>query len=190
VVGIIIGVTRAMKRSTATRTYGTTTSVATPPGAPASTLTESYATTNKLLTIHYPPDFAVKTLDGSTLIVTRNFGGGEDEVVTFGALVSPITDDAHELGRILLASLSKNVASKGGTFTKNSEHPATCLGKYPGVEVVATFVLPPVAPYVSKSCFFMNATHGYEVRYDVPKSRIATEVPLLESIENATELTL
>jgi hypothetical protein len=153
-----------------------------------STLSESASTTNTLITIHYPSTFHVKVLDDSTLVAARTFGGGEDEIITFGAVATPKTHDPHELGRLLLDAVAKSISEKGGTFTKNSETPGTCLGKYVGVEVEATWVLPPVAPYISKSCFFMNAGHGYEIRYDVPKWRAPTEVPQLESIELATEL--
>jgi heme/copper-type cytochrome/quinol oxidase subunit 2 len=154
----------------------------------SSTLSESATTTNTLITIHYPSTFHAKVLDDSTLVAAHTFGGGEDEIVTFGAVATPKTHDPHELGRLLLDAVAKSISEKGGTFTKNSETPGTCLGKYAGVEVEATWVLPPVAPYISKSCFFMNAGHGYEIRYDVPKWRAPTEVPELESIELATEL--
>jgi heme/copper-type cytochrome/quinol oxidase subunit 2 len=154
----------------------------------SSTLTESSSTTNTLITIHYPSTFHVNVLDDSTLVAAHSFGGGEDEIITFGAVATPKTHDPHELGRLLLDSVAKSISEKGGTFTKNSEAPGTCLGKYAGVAVEATWVLPPVAPYISKSCFFVNAGHGYEIRYDVPKWRAAKEVPELESIEMATEL--
>jgi heme/copper-type cytochrome/quinol oxidase subunit 2 len=179
--GFVYFLTRASRASRRSTVWAASTTV-------SSTLTESSSTTNGLITIHYPATFHVKVLDDSTLVAAQSFGGGEDEIVTFGAVATPKTHDPHELGRLLLDSVAKSISEKGGTFTKNSETPGTCLGKYAGVEVEATWVLPPVAPYISKSCFFVNAGHGYEIRYDVPKWRAAKEVPELESIEMATEL--
>jgi hypothetical protein len=197
VAGIIIGFTRASRAhatySPSYAPYAAYTSTAGTPGLTTTTratatLSETSVTTNGLLKIHYPTDFAVKALDSSTLIVSRNFGGGEDEVVTFGAVDNPITDNVHEFGRILLAAIEKNVHAKGGTFSKGGDTPAMCLGKYAGVEVESTFTLPPVPVYTSKSCFFFRGTRGYEVRYDVPNYRSTVEVPLLVEIEEATEL--
>ncbi len=196
VAGVIIGFTRASRAhstySPSYAPYAAYTTTATPgstttPRATV-TLSETSVTTNGLLKIHYPADFAVKALDGSTLIVSRNFGGGEDEVVTFGAVENPITDSVHEFGRLLLAAIEKNVLAKGGTFSKGGDKPAMCLGKYAGVEVESSFTLPPVPVYTSKSCFFFRGTRGYEVRYDVPNYRSTVEVPLLVEIEEATEL--
>src|SRR5262249_49559301 len=145
-------------------------------------LSESYSTPNHLLTAHYPADFAAKSLDDATLIVSRNFGGGEDEVVTLAAVRNPITNDPHEFARILLALVEKTVTAKGGTSTKPAERETLCLGRYRGVETEGTFSLPTSAPYESKACFFVRGDKGYEVRYDVPRSRAADEAPLLTRI--------
>jgi hypothetical protein len=175
-IGVVVGFRRAMKAGTATV-------------APASVaLSESYKTTNGLLTAHYPADFAAKRLDDATVMISRNLGDGTDEVVTFGAVPDPISDDPHEFGRILIDSLSKNVVAKGGTAQKGAERPTTCLGTHAGVEVEITFTFDSGRPYDSKSCFFMMAKRGYELRYDVPRTRAAQDVPLLERIMDATEL--
>jgi hypothetical protein len=175
-VGVVIGVRRAMKG-----TAGTV-------DPTKVQLSESYSTTNKLLTVHYPSDFAAKKLDDSTVVIVRNFGDASDEVVTFGAVQNPITDDVHEFGRILLDAIAKNVVGKGGTWTRTSERPSTCIGPHAGVEIEATFKLPLSKEYVSKSCFFMSGDRGYEFRYDVPRAKLDTEAPLLERIIDATDL--
>ena len=175
-IGVVVGFRRAMKAGAA----------AVDPASVA--LSQSYKTTNGLLTAHYPADFAAKSLDTATLMVSRNLGDGSDEVVTFGVVPDPITDDPHEFGRILLDSLSKNVTAKGGTTVKGAERAARCLGSYPGEEVEVTFTFSSGNPYDSKSCFFMIGKRGYELRYDVPRSRAAHDVPLLERIIDATEL--
>lgn len=165
------------------------TKAAAPPVNPLTVpLTESYGTPNHLLTGHYPADFAAKTLDDATLVLARNFPDGEDEVITLAAVKNPITNDPHEFARILLGLVDKNVAAKGGTSTKIADREAMCLGKYPGVETEGTFELPASGVYESKACFFVRGDRGYEVRYDVPRSRSASEVPLLSRIIDATDL--
>jgi hypothetical protein len=175
--GVYVGYTRAKERAAAAKVS---------PHAVA--LSASYTTPNGLLTAHYPADFAAKSLDDATLVVSRNFPGGEDEVVTLAAVRSPITNDPHELARILLGLVDKNVAAKKGTSTKTAEREVMCLGKYRGVETEGTFSLPGSATYESKACFFLHGDRGYEVRYDVPRSRAADEVPLLTRIIEATVL--
>jgi hypothetical protein len=181
VIGVVMGVRSALEKAA----DGGTSSNVDPNTV---LLDQSYTTPNNLLTAHYPAHLAAKTLDDATLILSRNFGGGEDEVVTLAAVKSPITNDPKELARILLGLVDKNVAGKGGTSTQTSNRPAKCLGKYPGVEVEGTFTIPPTGAYVSKACFFIANDRGYELRYDVPRSRAAAEVPLLERIMAATEL--
>jgi hypothetical protein len=153
------------------------------------TLSQTYATTNGLVTVHYPADFAAKHLDDATVMLARNLVGGEDEAVTVGAVRKPISDDVHEFARVLLNVIEKNVTAKGGTFTKTGEHVSTCLGAYPGLEVDATYTVPAgVGEYTSRSCIFIHGGHGYELRYDVSTASLAAEAPLLERIENATDL--
>jgi hypothetical protein len=151
-------------------------------------LDTTYATPNGLITAHYPSDFAANKLDDATITVSRNFGGGEDELLTFAGVHKPITRDPRELGRILLGLVEKSVAGKGGTSTKTPAKDTKCLGRYEGVEVEGTFTLPSVGTYRSWACFFVVGERGYEIRYDVPKSREGTEVALLERIVAATEI--
>jgi hypothetical protein len=157
------------------------------PKVPA-TLSETFATVNGLATLHYPGDFAAKSLDDSTVMVSRNLPGGLDEVVVVGAVKKPITNDVHELARILDLDTEKTVTTKGGTFRKAGERPATCMTSYTGLETEMRFSIGLSGEYESKACFFVHDGHGYELRYNVPVSRMADEVPLLERIENATEL--
>ncbi len=149
-------------------------------------LDQSYTTPNKLLTAHYPGSLVAKTLDDATLIVSRNFGGGEDEVVTLAAVQSPITNDPKELARILLGLVDKNVKEKGGTSAKTSERAGTCLGKYPGVEVEGTFTVPPTAPYPDQGVLLHPRRSRLRAALRRARARAATEGPLLDRIMNAT----
>jgi hypothetical protein len=175
--GVVIGFQRELKRDEEAKA-----------GAVTAPLSASYTTTNGLLTAHYPPDFAAKNLDSSTLAISRNLGHDGDEVLTLAAVAKPITDDPHELARLLWSSHDKNVADKGGTFEDTGERATVCLGKFPGVERSGTFVVPPAGPYVSKGCFFVHDNRGYELRYDVARARSTEDIPLLERIIEATQL--
>jgi hypothetical protein len=176
-VGAYVGFTRARTRAVAATVDPFTVPLA-----------QTYKTPNGLVTGHYPADFAAKTLDDATLVLSRNFDNGEDEVVTLAGVQSPITNDPHEFARILLALVDKKVAAKGGTSTKTSERDAMCLGRYKGVEVEGSFSIPGSGTYESKACFFIRGERGYETRYDYPRSRSAAEAPLLGRIVEATEL--
>jgi hypothetical protein len=174
--GIYVGFTREMAKSKAVLDPA------------AMTLSETYATPNGLVTGHYPAEFVAKKLDDATIILSRNFGSGEDEVITLAGVRNPITNDPRELGRVLLGLVEKNVTAKGGTSTKKPARDTKCLGKYEGVEVEGTFTIPPVGAYRSWSCFFLRDDRGYELRYDVPESRAKDEVPVVEKIVAATEI--
>jgi hypothetical protein len=176
-IGVAVGFTREIARAGAAKADPLTIA-----------FSESYATTNGLLTAHYPSDFAAKKLDDSTLLVSRNLGGGVDEVLTLAAVTSPITDDPHEFARILWASHDKGVEDRGWTTTKTGDRAAMCLQKYAGVEVEGTFTAGSGNVYLSKGCFFIRDNRGYEVRYDVSRTQSAEEVPLLERMIDATEI--
>lgn len=178
-IGIVYGFRRAMEADQAARTAAS--------AASREELSETYATPNGLLRAHYPADFAAKTLDDSTLLVSRNLGSGLDEAITLGAVRDPITNDVHEFARLLLGAVQKNVLAKGGVYTIGKDRPARCLGKHPGIEIETSFHIGPSGEYGSKTCFFLEGNRGYEFRYDAPRSRPA-EVVLLQSIIDATEL--
>lgn len=180
VVGAIVGFRRVMLADQAAKAAAS--------AASREELSETYATPNGLLRAHYPDDFAAKTLDDSTLLVSRNLGSGLDEAITLGAVKEPITNDVHEFARLLLGAVQKNVLAKGGVYTIGKDHPARCLGKHPGIEIETTFHIGLSGEYVSKTCFYLEGDRGYEFRYDAPRSRPG-EVALLQSIIDATEVT-
>jgi hypothetical protein len=175
VVGAVVGFREAARSKVASA------------AASSAPFSASYTTTNGLLTAHYPDDFAAKKLDAATLVVSRNLSSGGDEALTLAALAQPITDDPHELARVLWTSHDKSVAGQGGTSAKVGEREADCAGRYRGVEVEGTFTLSGGNPYASKGCFFIHAGRGYELRYDVSSSRLAEEAPLLTRIIDATD---
>jgi hypothetical protein len=177
VIGAVMGYRDAAKRSAEAKVDPHTVA-----------LTERHATQNGLLTAHYPADFATKSLDDATLLVSRVFSSGEDEGLALAAVKNPITDDASEFARLLWTQAQKSITAKGGEATKSYERKATCLDKYPGVEVEWSFSLPQTRPYVSRGCFFIHDNRGYELRYFVPKARATDDIPLLDRIIAASEL--
>jgi hypothetical protein len=152
-------------------------------------LSESYATTNGALVAHYPSDFVAKRLDEATVVLSRRLPVG-DETVTLGVLPydKAATDDIEEFARLMLVAVEKNVEGKGGTSTRGKGRDAMCLGKYEGIEFEPTFSLPDAGDYVGKACFFEHNERAHIVRYDVVASQAEREIPLLERIINATEL--
>jgi hypothetical protein len=183
-VGVVVGFKSARDRDLAAKAAAAAGRTSDPGAAH---LSQSYTTTNGLLTAHYPADFAAKKLDDSTLLVSRNLGGGLDEAVTLGAVDQPITNDVHEFARLLLGAVRKNVEAKGGTYTVGKERPAKCFRGHDGLEIESSFHLGLGGDYVAKTCFFYVGDRGFELRYDAPRSR-PEEIPLLESVISATEV--
>jgi len=160
-----------------------------PPDPNTIALSQSYPTPNGLATAHYPVDFAATALDEGTVVLSRNVEGSDGDVVTVGAVASPITSDVQEFARLLHALTEKKVVGLGGSdYTRTSERPADCLGKHPGLEIEVSYNLPPAGKYVSYSCFFIANKRGYVLRYDVPGSLIDDDGVLLRRILDATEL--
>jgi hypothetical protein len=157
----------------------------------ASPLTEARSTDNGhngLVTVHYPSDFRASSLDDSTIYVERDLGFREYEAVVVAAIVKPPTLEPKAFAHLIFDEFAKELTAKGAGYVKTHERPAKCLNEYAGVEIEATFTRRIIPPFVSTSCFWLAGGHGYMVRHDVPKSRAATETPILERIETATEL--
>lgn len=155
--------------------------------APAA-LTETYPTKNGLLVAHYPSDYAAKSLDEATLVVSRNNLDGTDELVQLAAVDDPISDDVNEFGRILLNGLIKNIEKSGDHWTETSRTHTACFKSYPGLLVEGTFTAKGITKEKMRLCFFMNANHAYEIETMVPATREATDYPTLQAIIEATDL--
>jgi hypothetical protein len=148
--------------------------------SPTSTApTHSYSTTNGLVTVHYPADFAAKNLDATTVSLSKNFIGGQNEAVTIAAVPHPISNDVREIARLLHADTEKEALSRDGTYTHTDDHAGNCLGVYRGWEVNVSYNLLLGGIYLSKSCFFLVDNTVFELRYDVPSVHAKEETPLL-----------
>lgn len=149
---------------------------------------ESYAMKNGLVVLHYPSDFAAKSLDSATVILTRHLGDGSDEMLQVAAVPHPISDEVGEFSRLLLVAMTKNIEKAGDTWTETSRAPGPCFRAYPGLLVEGTFKANRLVSERVRACFFMDHDRGYEVKTVVPASHVAEELPLLQSIANATEI--
>ncbi len=154
-------------------------------------LSQKYASRNGLVTAHYPADFAAQALEQNSLLLSRNFGRGEAELVVLAAVENPVSTDVREFARVYLKSVEKTVTSRGGSMSTGEQLPATCRARgvaVDGVKVDSASQTPPEGPYSTRWCFFMHAGHGYVQRYTAPRSRVDAERPLLERIVAATEV--
>jgi hypothetical protein len=155
-------------------------------------LAQKYTSANGLITAHYPSDFAAKKIEQGSVLVSRNLGLGDDEAVVFTAIAQPITDDPHELARVLENAFEKGIRAKGGTVLIGEPRAGRCetnQAAYDGAETVGTYTIAPGPTITVWSCVFVAGGHGYKLSYLVPRSRITEEGPLLRRIVAAAELT-
>lgn len=150
---------------------------------------ERYQTQTGLVAAHYPSDFAAKNLDGSTVLLSRNLGGGEDEAVLIAGVPDPISDDVNEFARVLLVANRTHVESNGATYAELARHASDCLPGERGLLVKSSATYPDGKVLEMSTCFFMHSGHGYELKSIVSSRMAASELPLLEHILQETELT-
>ena len=108
-----------------------------PPASPPEELAQSYSTQNHALTIRYPADFALTTLDLGSVKLERMLAGGEGESIMFVSSTDAAVTDARELADKIVSASEVEYRRKGITFTRDDQRPSQCLGKYEGVEVDA-----------------------------------------------------
>jgi len=175
--------------------YSTTysTSYASPYSTPTSTSTaagnsETYITTNGLVTAHYPADFAAKSIDSGTLMLSRNNSDGTDEVVEVAGVPNPISDDVNEFSRVLVQAMKKNIESTTtGKWVETSRRRTTCFKTYAGLQIEGTYTAGITKENV-KICYFMRPNKGYELKTIVPAMHESRDLPVLQGIVDATEI--
>ena len=174
----------AARAATYSTTYATSTA-GTATAAPS--LSETYPSSNGLVVAHYPSDFAAKALDHATIRISRNNLDGTDEVVSVAGVENPISDDVNEFSRVLVQQLKKGIEDIGDKWIETSRRRTTCFKAYPGLEIEGTFTHLRTRETV-KLCYFMRTNKGYEMKLIVPTSREATDLPVLQSIIDATDV--
>jgi hypothetical protein len=157
----------------------------TPP--PTEELTESFSTTNHLITIHYPADFTATPLDVDAVKLVRLPSA---ESLRFKSITDAASTDPQTLADDFRKRADAEYARRGITYTHDGRHPARCLGKYDGVQLDETVTAQGSAPVAEVWCFFSDQGTAFLTSYIVPKSLVARDTPLLERIQQATEVTV
>ena len=177
----VLGYMSARRSMTAARAASTATSVPT-------TFTQTYSTSNGVVTAHYPSDWAAKSIDHATLAITRNLGDGTDELVYVAGVKNPISDDVNEFSRVLINAMVKNIEATGDTWTETSRHRDTCFRTFSGLAVEGTFTAKGITKENVRMCFFMQTDRGYELKTMVPAIHESRDLPLLQSMIDATDV--
>jgi hypothetical protein len=168
---------------TYTSTYGTSTTT-----TGSSALTEHYPTSNGLIVAHYPADFAAKSLDHATIMLSKNNSDGTDEVVTVAGVENPISPDVNEFSRVLVQQMKKNIEAYGDKWVETSRKRTVCFGSYYGLQIEGTYTASGITKENVKICYFMRPNKGYEMKTIVPASHESRDLPLLQSMVDATEI--
>lgn len=173
--------------SMATPVYTSTPALtATPLPAATASLSESYTSPNGLVKAHYPSDWAAKAVDGGTLTISRNLTDGTDELVYLAGIENPITNDVDELARVLIASQTKTIEASGSKWVETSRSHTTCFQTYSGLSVYGTFHAGGVKEKVHM-CFWLRKNKVYVTKTMVPEIHEVLDLPLLQSMVDATD---
>jgi hypothetical protein len=171
-----------------TYTSPTYTSTTTTPSGGSTALSEKYPTSNGLVVAHYPADFAAKSLDHATIMLSKNNSDGTDEVVTVAGVENPISNDVNEFSRVLVQQMKKNIEVYGDKWVETGRKKTVCFASYPGLEIEGTYVASGITRENVKICYFMRPNKGYEMKTIVPAIHEARDLPLLQSMVDATEV--
>jgi hypothetical protein len=153
--------------------------------AAAEALTETYVSPTKLITLHYPSDFAAKTVGKSSLMLVKNLPGtgGDAVLATFITVETPVSNDLKEFSRVVLDATHKELNGWAESYRK----PGTCFGQ-PGTVSEGKWMAKGTGlPSKRWSCAFLRKGHGYSFSYDVPPGEAAKYEPLMHRIIDATE---
>jgi len=167
---------------TYTSTYGSTTTTTAP------SLSERYPTSNGLIVAHYPADFAAKSLDHATIMLSKNNTDGTDEVVTVAGVENPISNDVNEFSRVLVQQMKKNIEAYGDHWVETSRKRTVCFGSYSGLQIEGTYTASGITKENVKICYFMRPNKGYEMKTIVPAIHESRDLPMLQSMVDATEI--
>jgi hypothetical protein len=167
---------------TYTSTYGSTTT------SPSTALSERYPTSNGLIVAHYPADWAAKSLDHATIMLSKNNTDGTDEVVTVAGVENPISNDVNEFSRVLVQQMKKNIEAYGDKWVETGRRRTVCFGSYSGLQIEGTYTASGITKENVKICYFMRPNKGYEMKTIVPAIHESRDLPTLQSIVDATEI--
>ncbi len=185
--GVLAYLRASRAAAMAAPTTVSTWAAATPAPTSTSALTETYASPNGLVTAHYPSDWAAKSVDTGTLTITRNLTDGTDELVYVAGIENPITNDVNELARVLMVTQTKTIEATGEKWIETSRSHVPCFKSYPGLRVEGTFRAGGTKEKL-RMCFVLRPNRAYVTKTMVPEIHEAVDLPLLESMVDATDL--
>jgi hypothetical protein len=151
-------------------------------------LTKRGTLPNGLLAFHYPDDFAAKPIDDASALVTRPAPGGGPEGVVFIAVPRPFSKEPEPLGRVLAKAVERDIVARGGTMLSEESRATSCPGGQSGFEIKSRYRVIVGGNFISWSCSFIEHGHGYNVRYFLSDGPAKRDLPLLERIAGAADL--
>ena len=147
---------------------------------PAGDLTQDYPSHNELIVVHYPADFAAKTVGKAVVVVSRNLPDGNDEALAFMSVAKPISDELGEFDRVVHGATIKELDH----YVETSKRDAKCMGA-PGIMHEGTWGTDVI--YKRRVCIFLHAGHGYSFSFSYPQADPDLLLQL-EHIRDATDL--
>src|SRR5579859_5700295 len=152
-------------------------------------LDQEHSSRNGLLTAHFPSDFAATDIDGSTVMIERNLGVGNDEPVNLAVVMPVITPDVKQFAARLLLAKDKKIQANGGKLEELSRTPdAVCFQRLRGLKIESRYVTKFGTEMRISSCYVVEGSRGYKFETMLPVSVAQEDRPLLDRIVAATQL--
>lgn len=148
-------------------------------------LDQTYVTKTKLLTLHYPKDFAANAAGEHSAALAPTALGSlhKESEVYFTANLTPVSNEVSEYARVILDTLARGKTD----YLEISRVKKPCFGDFEGIEHVATFS--DRGHSVRRwSCTFLAGGHGYSFGFFVAVPEGEEDEPLLRRIIAATEI--
>lgn len=134
-------------------------------------------TTNGLVSVRYPSGYSPTHLDDSTVELDDEFLS-----LTIGAVEHPYTEDANALADQLLGVLRAKLGAEGATFDEQTRKPASCIGKYAGIETDESVHAAGSLPTHLHGCFFVVQHRAISITWLVPDEKLAREKHAIDHI--------
>lgn len=143
----------------------------------------SMKTKNGLVWLRYPSGYSATALDDATIEIDDEFLS-----LTIGGVKNPYTEDASILAEQMLKTLRRKLGAEGAVFGDATKKPATCLGKYPGVETEESVEAPGARTTHLHGCFFVHDHTAVLITWLVPDAEKKREQRALDRIFASIEL--
>lgn len=148
-------------------------------------LKAKYDSPNGMISVHYPEDFAAKTVGTSVVQLVRNVPPYDAEVLTFLSVEQPISNDVGELERVIAKAEESVRAKNDTTYVERSHEKSSCFG-VDCVVAKGTWTNSGNRFERTSSTFLRNG-HGYSFTTIVPESLEGEDAAVIRAITEATE---